>query len=153
MRKILEVVISAILILGLFTGCGTERIAITADEFTKIAEEKGFTVNDDTGEANPEVVEKILIAVKDDAYQVEFYDFKNEDEAESLYEYIKLALETEYSVKTLVKSVSSSNYDYYSFESGDVFEKVIRVGDTLLYSGAKKEYKDSVDEIIEVIGY
>lgn len=153
MRRMLATAVSVILVFSLFTGCGTEKVAKTADEFKAIAEEKGYVVNDDTGTADPAVMEKILVATKDDAYQVEFYDFTSADEAKELFDYIANALDGQYSVKTLTKKVSVSDYNYYGFESGNVFMVVIRVDDTVFYSGVAKEYKEAVNEIIEIMGY
>lgn len=158
MKKILTMVISLLVVLSLFAGCGTSRTAKTWEEFEAIVKEKGFIINDDTastGERGAEVMEKLSVAVKDGVYQIEFYDFKAEEKAEAkdLFDFVKKSVDEDYPVKSVVKSVSLSGYDYYSFESGEMFIVAIRVGDTLLYSGADKQYKDSVNEIIEIMGY
>ncbi len=147
-----------IIVLELFTGCGTDRVAKTWEEFEAITIEKGYVINDDTvatGEGGAEVMDKLSVAVKDGVYQIEFYDFKQgeESEAEDLFLFIQDTLDEMYSTKQNVKKISSSNYNFYGFESGEVFELVIRVGDTLLYSGTSIEYKEEVNRIVELMKY
>jgi len=152
MKRIFITIVSVILVLALFAGCSISKTAKTYEEFEVIAKEKGFIIYDDTASAG-EKLDKLSVAVKDNTYQIEFYDFKEKSKAESSYNYIKESLDDKYSVRTFFKRITLPDYNYYYFESSDVFELVIRVGDTLLYCGTKKEYKDTVMDVVKLMEY
>lgn len=151
-KKFGAVVFAAVLCLGL-TGCDLKKEAVTAGDFTEVMEEKGFEIVDSTDQFPEGSVQEVVLALNGD-YQVEFYVFDSNTQAESAYEQNRENFESYSDAKSNL-STSIGNYNYYEqtdLGSGGYYV-VSQVDNTMFYAAAEKEYKDEIREIMDELGY
>lgn len=155
-RKLLSMFI-LIITTCILVGCSGKHTKITKDDFSSIAKDSGFeTIEDvtDQFEGQSDFVESATIAenVKNN-YQIEFYKLKNESNAKSTFEGNKEIFERQKVSKSKEASVSIGNYEKYSLTTSEEFMYVSRIDDTVLYVNAPIEYKDTISECINNLGY
>lgn len=66
------------------TGC-SKKEPISVDTFKSIMTDEGYQIVDATDQSEEGFVESISIALKDDEYQIEFYDLNSESKAKTTY--------------------------------------------------------------------
>lgn len=137
----------------LLTGCTTKEV-ISAEEFKLVTEEYGYTVQDDTESYQMQTsFEKVLIATKnDDIYQIEYYEFSDEETAIQIYENQKMIIEGTSEVSSH-KSIEAMNYDKYEQTSDINYGVVVRVENTLIHAIVNIEHKKEIQEILEKLNY
>lgn len=137
----------------LLTGCVTKEV-ISADTFKTTLESHDFIVTDDTESYQMQTsFNKVLIATKNnDIYQIEFYEFADEDTAIQIYENQKMIIE-ESSTASSHAMVEAINYDKYEQTSDISYGVVIRVENTLIYSSVNIEHKEEIKSILEELNY
>lgn len=137
----------------LLTGCATKEV-ISAEEFKLVTEEYGYTVQDDTESYQMQTsFEKVLIATKnDDIYQIEYYEFSDEETAIQIYENQKMTIEGTSEVSSH-KSIEAMNYDKYEQTSDINYGVVVRVENTLIHAIVNIEHKKEIQEILEKLNY
>lgn len=137
-------------------GCSMDKTPVSADTFEEKMEDAGLTVNDQTSEAPEDFgTSDVKVAFEEGKYQIEYYDFENEEDAESLYNFVQGELEDTYenSNGTVKTSKKIGNYASYKLSADDIYFEISRIGDTLVYSTATSEYKNQVKELVEDLGY
>lgn len=137
----------------LLTGCTTKEV-ISAEDFKFVTEEYGYTVQDDTESYQMQTsFEKVLIATKkDDIYQIEYYEFSDEETAIQIYENQKMTIEGTSEVSSH-KSIEAMNYDKYEQTSDINYGVVVRVENTLIHAIVNIEHKKEIQEILEKLNY
>lgn len=129
------------------TGCQLINripIEIDATQFTKAMENYDFKVYDNTKTLNSDFVTKNLIAIKNKK-QIEFYQFKNEDDCKKSYESTrnKIAnnqqLVSETQNKNCIKTVVTTEAKYYT---------VVKIGKVMVYCTSNIDVKDDIDAIV-----
>ena len=129
-RKLNDEVKFIVVLFFIFISCGCGKKSLSPVEFTRKMEEKKYVVTDLSNKKN-----KIILAVGSH-YQVYYYQYDSED-------LIKKALETEF---ILLK-------DKYEVENNDIYIVYSKIGNTYVYIGAPKRYKNEVIDLLKYIGY
>ena len=98
----------------LLTGCGNKE-AITADDFSTIAEKYDCTVIDVMNQySSYGVVDNALVARNSDGWQVEFYVLDSENSAASMFNTNQSNFENSKSGTTTESSSNVGNYSTYT---------------------------------------
>ncbi len=156
--KRLRKVVSAMMVMGLIfaTGCGEDKVAIDAAAFISVMESAGVEVSDQT-ETIAEVssATSVQVAYVEEQYQIEYYEFGEETDASYLYsvfvEQLESAAETASGVAKT--NVSTDNHAKYTISMDGKYIAVSRIGNTIIYATAMSDYKDTVKELLEQMGY
>lgn len=161
-KKALVVVLIVVLLIAAVISTGVylvvkfvnaEKEALTAKEFISIMEEKDFLVGEVTDQfedADIEV-EEAYVAVGDD-YQIEFYTFEDEENAEMFFKVNKAKFDED-SASSRV-TLNGKNFTSFSITTDGEYRFVERVDETVIYLDVDEEYKDEVKELVkEELGY
>ena len=126
--------------------------SITSEKFISIMEDNDFRVVDVTKQfENADIdVKEGYVAAKDD-YQVEFYTFKNEDDAETFYKINMAKFDTD-SAKTRIQ-LSGQNYSSFNVEANGKYKFLERINKTVIYLNVDDEYKGDVKDTLKELGY
>lgn len=159
-KKILFIVLGIILvvivgIVMLFISLNKEKESITGSEFTSLMQEKGFVVDDATSQFSEYgyVDQAYIAAPSDYAYQIEFYELSDVDNAISFYNNNKSIFESSKGNASGETSVSMKNYSKYALSTGGKYKVVSRIDNTVVYLNVDSSYKDTVKDLLDGIGY
>ena len=143
MRKILNLVCGTI-VAGCLTACGssTSGEVLTAREFQSKMEDEGLTVVDQTDSAADDSYQEIYVATEEEKYSFEYYFMKNDESADTVYQY----------------AVTNLKNTYDSDSSAEINEKdkgtnVLKKDNTVLYITSYVDYEKEAKEIIKNLGY
>ncbi len=135
-------------ILLLFTGCSAKH-PITPEEFTSIAEEKGFSVQDVTEDTTDTYnVESYLSASNNSAVFCHYVQFGDTRDAMDFYNSVK----SEFG-DSITSNVDSSAYNKCTALAEDGFQILVRLEKTVVFSLGSTAYQAQGEEILEAIGY
>ena len=126
--------------------------SITADKFISIMEDNDFNVVDVTNQfKNADVYVKEGYVAKKDNYQIEFYTFKNVDDADTFFRINREKFDTN-SAKTRVE-FSGRNYSSFNVETNGKYKFLERIDKTVIYINADDDYKSDVKDAVKELGY
>lgn len=156
--KDLRKVICVMMVTGLIfaTGCGEEKVAVEPTTFISTMKEAGADVNDQT-----ETMEKISsatsvqVAYMEEQYQIEYYEFGEETDASYLYSASVEQLEdaAEAASGVTKTNVNTGSHGKYTISMDGKYVVVSKIGNTVMYATATSDYKDTVKELLEQMGY
>ena len=157
MRKIRSI-LCAVSCMGMFgmVGCTTEKTPVSAETFSEKMEEAGLTINDQSEEAPEDFgTSEVKVAFEEGQYQIEYYAFEKEEDAESIYSSMQGQLEDTYESAngTVKTSKNVGNYGSYKLSADGKYYVVSRIGNTLVYSATTSDYKNQVKKLVEDLGY
>lgn len=156
MRKVKCFMMGVLCFVVLFTltGCGN-KTSITSDDFKNKMESNGYTVQDATNQmASYDYIKKVYIAISNDStYQIEFYELSDSDYATSFFNNNKSIFEDSKSSVSTETSVNLGNHNKYSLTANDKFKVVSRIDNTVIYLDVDENYKSSVKDILDDLGY
>ena len=155
MKRIIKLSLFIVMLVGVFTftGCGKKE-ALTAETFKTTAAEKGYEVTDITEYITSEDITSAQIALKTNAYQIEFYVAKDEKGAKAGYEQYIANLEAVAGTSgTKGKETTSKTGAKYIDENGDYYSVVSRLDNTYLYVRAAKTYSAEIAKVVSELGY
>ena len=139
MKKSVIIAIIAVVILVviggvIFVNLNKEKASITASSFYTTMSQKGYSVQDSTSQYSEyDYVKQVYIAVsKDYSYQIEFYEL------------LDASAET---------SVGLKNYSKYTLSSNGQYMVVSKINNTVIYVKVDDDYKNTVKDILEELGY
>lgn len=148
MKKIFKLLCFTFVLLTL-TACGS-KTELTEKQMDKILTEKGFLINDFSGQIEDKNVKTVKIATNKD-YQIEYYIFKEEKLAkEAFTNNIKTFEDLN---KTEGKTKNSDNYDKYTQKLSDTYNSLTRVGKMLVYASINIDYKSDFEKVIRALNY
>lgn len=126
--------------------------SITTEKFVEVMEDNDFKVANVTDQfkGSDIHVKEGYVARKDD-YQVEFYTFKNEDDADSFYRVNKAKFDTD--VANTRVQLSGKNYASFNIEANGKYKFLERIDKTVIYINVDKEYKSNVKNVVKKLGY
>jgi hypothetical protein len=126
--------------------------SITSDKFIEIMEDNDFKVVEVTKQftGSDIYVKEGYVAKKDD-YQIEFYTFKNVDDAESFYRVNEAKFDTNVANRRV--ELSGKNYASFNIEANGKYKFLERIDKTVIYINVDKDYKDDVKSIVKELGY
>lgn len=157
MKKIVRRIISIVLVTCCLVGCGSSETSetMTAKEFKKIMEKKGFTVEDQTSSAADSTYQKIYVAIDEEKYSFEYYFMKSTDSADVVYQYAVSNLNNIYEgVETAtISEKDRNNITDYSVSASDYFCEVLKKENTVLYVTAYHDYESEAKDIVSELGY
>ena len=146
--------VGALLILGIKVAT-EEKTPITTVEFIDKAREKGLVPADASNQAvQYDYVKKAYIAVEENnKYQIEFYELSDEEMAKAFFNNNVEVIKTKEGSVTARNEINISNYSKYTSSSTGKCMVVSRIGNTVIYLNVADEYKDTVKNILEELGY
>ena len=119
---------------------GNKQQEITdAESFKNVMQEKGYMVMDAKSQFANYKIE--FYQISDDAYATSFYN-NNKSKFE--------AAKTENSVET---NNDLENNSKYTLTTDDKYKAVSKVNNNIIYLDVKTEYKDTVQKILEELGF
>lgn len=127
-----------------------EYVSLTAEEFSKIMEENGFTTQTTI---NEEGVYLELVIADNGKYEVEYMNY--DDAVEAKYRYLELKYDVE-NLKGSSYSQSENNINNMqkkSTSSNGKYGYVCRINNSIVYVNTSSTYKDEIKGIMKKLGY
>ena len=160
MKKPLIIVLTIVLVIAIifgviFVALNKEKKSITANEFKTIMQEKGYIIQDATNQfSDYSYVEQVYLAVSSDyKYQIEFYVLSDESYATGFYNNNKNIFEASKGNTSSETSASLKNSSKYTLSANNKYSVVSRIDNTLIYLNVDSNYKDTVKDILDELGY
>ena len=114
--------------------------SITSDKFIEIMEDNDFKVVEVTSQfKGSDIYVKEGYVAKKDEYQIEFYTFKNVDDADSFYNVNKAKFDT--NVANTKVDFSGKNYATFNIEANGKYKFLERIDKTVIYINVDKNIK------------
>lgn len=160
MRKSLKIIgiilVIIIICMGsmIFSEANKEKTSINTNTFKNIMENKGYTIYDTTSQF--EQYGNYMLSsclVKNNNYQIEFYELSNTENAIDMYNTNKSKFEAQKSNMSTSTTTNMKNYSTYALTTNGQYKYISRIDNTLIYINVDENYKDSVQEIIKELGY
>lgn len=139
---------------------GSDKKAITAEEFKKVISEKDFTINVAEDAYTNEVLKRsgiekgyITKEIEDQEYRINFFEFKDENSEQYLYydAIYTIRVEDNGNIKeTLEKSM---NHTKYTALTNGKYMVVSRIGNTLVWGTINADEKQKLIDLLDEIGY
>lgn len=141
-------VISLILVVILLSACS--KVALTEKELDSKLAELNYSVVDVTNELEDASI-KCVKTANNGKYQIEYYIFKDKKLSKNAYKNdIKPLKENK---KYKGKEKNKDNYDMYEQQTDDLYNKVVRIDNTIIYVSVGKLYKKDVKKTLSKLGY
>ncbi len=152
--KIFFLFVLSFLVLFTVTGCGN-KTAISAEDFKTKLEDKGYSIQDASNQFNDDTqVQKVYLAIDSDSkYQIEFYEFDNEENATEFFNLNKHNFENTKTVTVYEASSSVGNHSKYTLISNNKYKVVSRIGNTAIYLDVDDSYKEDVKKLLKELDY
>ena len=148
MAKILLIVLMTVFI----SGCAKHKV-FSIESFNlmlKNAKMASYDVTKDLpSSAN---IEKGSIGVSDDGWRIEYYIFKNVEDAKSVYNDNKLVFSKEDKI-SVDRIVNEENYSKYYAVSDKYYMVVVQVKNAVVYAKVEKQYQTNIDNLLTKMGY
>lgn len=145
-KKLLGLFLCFLSVLSL-TGCqliDRVPIEISSQQFKQAMKQYEFEIHNNTKNLNSQFVKENIIAIKN-AKQIEYYQFKNEEDCQSSYDSTKNKLSynqqlvQETQNKNCIKTVITTQEKYYT---------LVKIGKVMLFCTSNIDTKDDIDAII-----
>jgi len=132
-----------------------EKEFITANEFKNYMENQGYTIVDATYQfTDVDYIEKVYLAVDSkDNYQIEFYRFDEESQAEDFFLTNKNQFKKYDDLAKFSSSMSGKNYNKYSLATSSSYKTISQIENTAVYIDTDKENQKEVETHLEELGY
>ena len=126
--------------------------SITAEKFVSIMKDNDFDVYEVTDQfkGSDVYVKEGYVAKKDD-YQIEFYTFKNVDDADTFFRINQEKFDTK-TAKTKVQ-LSGKNYASFNVEANGKYKFLERIDKTVIYINVDDDYKSDIKSTVKKLGY
>ena len=139
---------------------GSDKKAISAEEFKNIISEKNFTINVPKDVYTDEIIEQANIEngyltkeIEDEDYRINFFELKDENSA--LYLYYKEIYTTRNGSNGNIAETSekSMNYTKYTAITNGKYEVLSRIGNTVIWGTINIDEKQKLIDFLYEIGY
>lgn len=139
---------------------GSDKKAITAEEFKSIISEKNFTINVPRDVYSDEFIKDANIEngyltreIEDEEYRINFFEFK--DENSELYLYYKEIYTTRSGSNGNIKETieKSINHTKYTAIVNGNYVVISRIGNTLIWGTINADEKQKLIDLLNEIGY
>lgn len=129
-----------------------EISAVDSEQFKAVMEERGYAVDDSTKKLSEEwgtgsMIEQAF-SYDDGSMRIDFCLMQTENYASRLYDGMTLP-----GFEGAVSEQSGRGFEMRLVDGEKLYAAKIHVGDTVVYISALSEYKSTVQEIMEEIGY
>ena len=145
---IVAVIVLILIGLGIFMSIKGNKNPITADEFIQTTTELGYNTTKDTTSSS--VIDSYT--AKKDNYEIKFY-FTSRELANKNFGRIKREYESNKDSLSVETNVSVEKYEKYTLTTSEYYMVVTKIDTTLMFAKVQKEYKDSVNNIFNKLGY
>lgn len=159
-KKLLIVLFCFIVVCSicLLTGCSTKKNSISSEEFKSKMEEKGYTLIEATDQfPTAEYLKKVYLAcdVENQSinYQIEFYEFSDDDNAVKFFNQNKAIFEESKSSSSIETSTSIGNNAKYTLTANSKYKVLSRINNTVIFVDVDSKYKDTVNDVLKELGY
>jgi len=151
---VLAIGVVAIIAIVLFC-VAMPKEAISSSEFKTHMQGKGYYIKDATYQFNDiDYIENVYLAIdKDYEYQIEFYEFSENSDAEAFFTRNKNKFELDESDIAKKDEVNGSNHHRYSLTTPYSYKLVSVIDNTAVYINTDEDNKDEIVEIVEEINY
>ncbi len=152
----LIVAVIIIAILGvIFVNLNKEKTSITASSFKNSMEQKGYIVSDANSQISEyDYIKQVYVAVDSDySYKIEFYELSDENYAMNFYNTNKSIFESSKGNASAETSAGLKNYSKYTLSSNGKYMVVSRIDNTVVYLNVDDSYKDTVNNLLNELGY
>ena len=152
---IIAVVIVVAIVGVIFVNLNKEKNSITASSFYNTMSQKGYTVQDASRQFSKyNYVKQAYIAISQDySYQIEFYELLDDSYATSFYNNNKSIFEASKGNASAETRVAFKNYSKYTLSSNGKYMVVSRINNTVIYVDVDNSYKDTVEALLDELGY
>ncbi len=139
---------------AILSGCSA-KTPLTGAGFRQKMEAGGLTVTEVTEQYADQgtVTEGYTAAAGNGAYEIDFFCFRSEADAKTMYSMNKEKFLSEKSGVSTSKETDLSNYSRYALSSNGLFMLVSRIDSTVVYVHADSEQKDAVLASLEGTDY
>ncbi len=126
--------------------------SITSEKFISIMEDNDFDVIEVTDQfkGSDVYVKEGYVARKDD-YQIEFYTFKNEDDADTFFRINREKFDA--NVAKSKVEMSGKNYSSFKLEANGKYKFLERINKTVIYINVDDDYKSDIKDTVKKLGY
>lgn len=127
----------------------------TAEDFKSAMEEKQHIVMDSTKQfENYENIKQLYIATNADySYKIEFYELSDDEYATKFYNTNKYNFQKSKTESDTETSTDLENGLKYTLLSDSKYKVVARKSNTIVYLDVDVSYKDTIDNILNGIGF
>lgn len=152
---VVAIIIVAVIGVIAITKLAKEKNAITAEEFKTKMENKDYVVLNAIAQFEGfDYVKQVYIASPSDyTYQIEFYEFTENEYAQSFYNNSKNIFENRKGSASADTEVNLSNHSKYTLSSNGKYYAISRVGNTAIYIEVNDTYRDTVKDVLKKLGY
>ena len=151
MKRVIKFLFVIFFLLSI-TGCAPKKNKLDPEAFKTAMIEEGFTVKDATSEMIYDYIVQIYLASGTN-YNIEYYNIKNNDFAAGFYKNNVEAIEKINYDEEKATIKEESNYSKYTIVLDNKYKVVSRVDNTVIFINAPSRYKESIDIILDKIGY
>lgn len=129
-----------------FTGCASRR-TVTADEFTAVCADAGFTLEDISSQFGTDLITTALTYSDEDSNAIAYYTFTKTSDAKSNYAkyYSSLNMGTENE-----KHIDSAEYNRYYAKTDSATALLYRNGNNIIYIAGHDT--EALTALIETLG-
>ena len=147
MNKLFKIFIM-VFVVSILCACGVKKVE-TVEDIEDRLKKNSFSVTDVTDQMNDKRINYVA-AANNGKYQIEYYVFNEEKEANKAYKSNKASFNVS---NTKGKEKSTSTYKVYTQELSDTYNVVIIDKKILMYSSVNIEYKKDLKKVLRKLGY
>lgn len=151
LRWVLPVLMAAGILYSIFQFTSGPQ-SVTFDEFSTILADHGYTAIDSTESLREDWrIGSMLVqssSLEGDSFRIDFCLMDTTGSARSLFAGMSLPAPSGEEI-----SYTSTQFEFYSLETAELYTAKIRVGDTVVYAGALTDSKEVLVSILSAIGY
>lgn len=147
LRTRFSILLTVILVTLAFTGCSA-RSAIDAQELESLAKGADYTVTDATEQLNG--AKSYLIATNEQGGELHYAALADTNAALKLYNRMRDNIQTGDNKPT---NVDSSPYAKYTVTNGELYYRVCRVNNTVIYAKSSTSGQADLDKLLDSIHY
>ncbi len=149
------IAIFGIILVSVFVNLTKEKTPMTASSFKNSMEQKGYIVSDANSQISEyDYIKQVYVAVDSDySYKIEFYELSDENYAMNFYNTNKSIFESSKGNASAETSAGLKNYSKYTLSSNGKYMVVSRIDNTVVYLNVDDSYKDTVNNLLNELGY
>lgn len=152
---IIVAVIIAVIMGVIIVNSNKEKTPITASDFYTTMSQKGYSLRDANSQySSYNYIKQVYLAIsKDYSYQIEFYELLDDSYATIFYNTNKSNFESSKGNAVAETNVELKNYSKYTLLVNDKYMVISRIGNTVMYVNVDNDYKDTVNSLLDELGY
>lgn len=150
MKKVSKIFLLLVLVF-LVSACDDRKESITADRYSEILQEEGFTLTTNKDIVNNRISDVSM--AKMPGFELEFYEGFTDLAATSYYNNSKNDFSTLVTEKNKATEKTGPNYAKYTLATDTNYYVLSKIETTFIEAKCDVQYKDRLDEIFKKLGY